>query len=912
METLEVHPKDFLIKWVDVPDKSIIDWQVKPLKKSVNFAIYKRQENGDLENIEEWNNSSGTVDSFASASQTPSTTGLSQQPPPNPQSVPHQQSTNSFQGLAAPSAPSYGNRNRSNSVTSVNKVTEPFFKTKSRSSTLSNNINSGELRLIKNYNKLLSDELVHGKLDVSKSGVYAFIFDNSFSKTTGKKILFSSKILSNDSINTVDKFKHVSLSYPSPVTPPTQPVDDGKHVNFQDLNNNVGNNILRPKNGELLQSVLLKKRRKKLQGFVKRYFVLNLKYGTLSYFRVNDNKLRGQMPINQSIISANPKRLEIIIDSGMEAWDLKALNKHDFDIWIDAFNTLKKTYYDETNDSATFHKEIKYDDDNNTYLPSYIIGDLSAIQLKIEKIKSKSSNNNMTSDLDDVNENIDRLVNKLKGHMKPTNINDALSLFSSNDFYDAKDYIDETNGGVIQLMKNVSGDDDDDDEDDDDEVVDYQDDDDEGDDSSSSGSESSHDTMDKELSVIKETESRATTGGEDKDNSLYPLPHDQVERTCNIPEWNHAPPSILSFVRKNVGKDLTSIAMPVDMNEPVTILQKFSEIIEYSDVINHALQAGDTSGEKILRIAAFAVSSLSSVRDKERVARKPFNPLLGETFELVREDKGLRLISEKVCHRPPVFAIFVESKDWTLSFNPSPSQKFWGKTAEVITKGVVKLTIKSTNELFQWSQPTSMLKNIIAGEKYSEPTGSMTVKSSSGYRAVVDFAKGGVFSGRSEDLSIKAFDSSKKQLDYTVSGKWTESMTLNTNSTEKVIWTCGPLLPKSNKRFGFTQFAAETSQITDMERGYLAPTDSRLRPDIDAYLKSDIPKAEKLKNELEENQRTRRKELEQSAKKYKPMFFHHIGNSSSPDSGEWVYNRGEKSYWNRRANQDWDDLLKLW
>jgi len=45
-------------------------------------------------------------------------------------------------------------------------------------------------------------------------------------------------------------------------------------------------------------------------------------------------------------------------------------------------------------------------------------------------------------------------------------------------------------------------------------------------------------------------------------------------------------------------------------------------------------------------VAAFAISSYAST--VTRCAHKPFNPLLGETYECVREDRGWRFISEQV------------------------------------------------------------------------------------------------------------------------------------------------------------------------------------------------------------------------------------------------------------------------
>ena len=47
-----------------------------------------------------------------------------------------------------------------------------------------------------------------------------------------------------------------------------------------------------------------------------------------------------------------------------------------------------------------------------------------------------------------------------------------------------------------------------------------------------------------------------------------------------------------------------------------------------------------------VKVAAFAVSAY--VTAFHRPARKPFNPLLGETYEWIREDKEFKFIAEQV------------------------------------------------------------------------------------------------------------------------------------------------------------------------------------------------------------------------------------------------------------------------
>jgi len=844
METLEVHSKDFLIKWINAPDNSIIDWEAKPLKKSINFSFYKKKE-------ESLNQSETSL-----------------------------LDTNSTAALEPPTAiapPPQRTRSRSASTASVNQFTKSndVYRSKSRASTLLS-INESDLILIKNYNKLVANELIHGKFEVEKGGMFAFVFDNSFSKTIAKLVQFSAKIVSKSKSE-----EHIAQ----------QKVVAEVHDQHLFDENDVAP-------GETLQSIMLKKRRKKLQGFTKRYFVLNFGRETLSYFKVDDNKLRGQMPVKDCIVSANPSSREFIIDSGMEVWHLKAINKADFNAWVNAFNTVKK---EETVVPTSTTEES---DSKEPVIASTPLGasnsELQLIAQKLAQLKTE----NPSPLANEIHQDFLNLLTRAKGQSSSSpGSADVQSVFSS-DFHDAVDHFDETGVYFLDDEGKIQ---------EDEEVAD--------DGESSSEEEEEEDEefvqvtpsgVHADQGIVQDKELPQPTVEADDDN-LYPLPHDPVSRSSDIPICTHTPPSILSFVRKNVGKDLSTIAMPVTYNEPTTVLQKFAEMLEYPEVATNALISDfqDESGEKLLRVAAFALSYLSTQRAKERNKRKPFTPLLGETYELVREDLGFRLISEKVSHRPPVFAYHIDTEHWTLDYALSPGQKFWGKQSEVTTKGTVYLKDKSTGEVFTWTQPTTMIKNIIAGETYAEPTGSVTIKSSNGYKAVAEFAKGGMWSGRSEGVIVKAFDNRKKELTYSVEGNWTESFTLKTKSTEKTIWQAGELLPQYQKKFGFTEFAGTLNKITEMEKGKLAPTDSRNRPDLQLYEKGDTDTAETLKNKLEQDQRDRRKQLETAGEEHIPKFFKLKGNGPV-DEAEWEFIQGEKSYWNRRKKGDWDDLIKLW
>jgi ankyrin repeat protein len=106
--------------------------------------------------------------------------------------------------------------------------------------------------------------------------------------------------------------------------------------------------------------------------------------------------------------------------------------------------------------------------------------------------------------------------------------------------------------------------------------------------------------------------------------------------------------SLWSVLKNAIGKDLTKITLPVYFNEPLSMLQRLCEEIEYSSLLDLAWKR-ENSDERLLLVAAFAVSSYASTVGR---VGKPFNPLLGETYEYVRSDRGFRYISEQVSHHP--------------------------------------------------------------------------------------------------------------------------------------------------------------------------------------------------------------------------------------------------------------------
>lgn len=83
----------------------------------------------------------------------------------------------------------------------------------------------------------------------------------------------------------------------------------------------------------------------------------------------------------------------------------------------------------------------------------------------------------------------------------------------------------------------------------------------------------------------------------------------------------------------------------MNFSEPLSMLQRLTEDFEYASILDTAAELTDQY-EKLAYVAAFTISMYSTTVNR---TSKPFNPLLGETFECDRtEDLGWRAVNEQV------------------------------------------------------------------------------------------------------------------------------------------------------------------------------------------------------------------------------------------------------------------------
>lgn len=408
-------------------------------------------------------------------------------------------------------------------------------------------------------------------------------------------------------------------------------------------------------------------------------------------------------------------------------------------------------------------------------------------------------------------------------------------------------------------------------------------------------------TADEEREPIvpqSETSSLIQTASSNEEEHSPPLPHDtdpsvnisQVVRRTRLPSGPIGDEgSLFAILKNNVGKDLSTIAFPVSFNEPLTLLQRTAEELEYYNLLHQATEAKDPI-QRLCFVAAFAVSGYAHTR--YRTGRKGFNPMLAETFEDVR----MKFLAEKVSHNPVVIAYHAEGKGWELNATSAGKTKFWGKSLEIIPLGTTRLKIG--NDEYEWNKPSSFMRNLMMGTKYLEHCGKMTIENTTnGASCVLDFKQSGYW-GASNEVSGMVLSPSR-DVTARIEGKWDEQIAQALDSSYlHVLWRVAPFPKDSPKYYGFTAFGMTLNEITSDLEGRLPPTDSRFRPDVRALEYGNDGEAEAQKTRVEEMQRDRRRRGVNRA----PRWFKQNGD-------EWTYVGG---YWEARAKGWKTPVEPLW
>ncbi|BFZ54493.1 Oxysterol-binding protein 3 [Savitreella phatthalungensis] len=974
LEQVQVLNRDIFVKYVDVPAGGTLHYQIKPQGHSIYYGM--------------WRKHAAAARDFNSHSSSPSSPVLSKETAA---------STSSSATSTTPSKrPSIGGNPAQGSfyMQAVQRNRSSMSVTSNSSRTnLDERMRHADLDPVLGKVRVAGGKVAKGDLVAHEPAIYALVLDNTFSRDKKKVVTFVLHV-SPPATPALASVQPSTVALKDPI-PDKQISRAETNLEDDDKTGMAAVKTNPPQRAEEhLSGALLKRRRKKLQGWAKRWFVLDLRQRTLVYYLDSRHSiLRGSIRLDLAVVSANRTRFEINIDSGAEVWNLRASNLGAHVMWCDALaEATSKSRSADTSTARTTAVKT-FEPHISPAIEDSLWRRVAAVQTKLDRVcqdldaavlglpgasasavdsDGESQDGSLPDSSTPKSSSRSKLlwrrrgtdaseaVTKSKHHSKPTitssvaqttvaalqshvaelralcderrvarggpsdsgaapalrngpllgvisesaaegrrSLDSMRSNAEDEVFEDARTDFDfdafDDAGILVAAHHNADSSEDEDNSD----IV-------------SSGDESDlyEDVFNSTAALPNAGVAKSTSALPLSSKQLYPLTEvlGAITRRTNIPPILDAPPSMLSVLRKSVGADSANKAAPVGLNEPLSATQRAAEELEYARLLTEACQVDSTTGKRILLIAAFAISALSGSRDRERCLRKPFNPLLGETFELVREDLGFRFVCEKVEHRPHIVtASYAEGDGWTFAQYGANQQRFYGKSVELVTTGTTTVTLH-TGDVYAWEKPIVYLRGVAYGEKYVEPSGTMTIRNLvNGEYAHVEFlaAQGGMWGGggRSENVTVKAFSRGREPLPLSLQGKWTESLSL-TSGTCEVIWEAGKLVDDPGEHCGLTQFAAQLNEITPIEQARLPPTDSRLRPDLRARENADNKLAEQHKAQLEETQRQRRALNDKADAWFTPQWFEKQGQA-------YVFNQADSSYWNARKRGDWSKSLQL-
>ncbi|GAB1289523.1 Oxysterol-binding protein 2 [Apodemus speciosus] len=410
--------------------------------------------------------------------------------------------------------------------------------------------------------------------------------------------------------------------------------------------------------------------------------------------------------------------------------------------------------------------------------------------------------------------------------------------------------------------------------------------------------------------------------------SFMPKDSCKVKRRVRIPDKPNYSLNLWSIMKNCIGRELSRIPMPVNFNEPLSMLQRLTEDLEYHHLLDKAVNC-TSSVEQMCLVAAFSVSSYSTT--VHRIA-KPFNPMLGETFELDRmEDMGLRSLCEQVSHHPPSAAHHVFSKHgWSLWQEITIASKFRGKTSLSCHWGAIHLEFRASGNHYVWRKSTSTVHNIIVGKLWIDQSGDIEiVNHKTKDRCQLKFVPYSYFSKEAARKVTGVVSDNQGKAHYVLSGSWDEQMecskivhsspssdgkqkTVYQTLPAKLLWRKYPLPENAENMYYFSELALT---LNEQEEG-VAPTDSRLRPDQRLMERGRWDEANTEKQRLEEKQRLSRRrrlesctagcggeegEAEKESDGYAPLWFE---KRLDPLTGEMacMYKGG---YWEAKEKKDW-------
>ncbi|KAI5278604.1 Oxysterol-Binding Protein-Related Protein 5 [Manis pentadactyla] len=335
------------------------------------------------------------------------------------------------------------------------------------------------------------------------------------------------------------------------------------------------------------------------------------------------------------------------------------------------------------------------------------------------------------------------------------------------------------------------------------------------------------------------------------------------------------------------GMDLSRVVLPTFVLEPRSFLDKLSDYYYHADLLSRAVLEDDAYSRMKLVLQWY----LSGFYKKPKGIKKPYNPILGETFRCCwahpQTNSHTFYIAEQVSHHPPVSAFHVSNRKdgFCISGSVTAKSRFYGNSLSALLDGKATLTFLNRAEDYTLTMPYAHCKGILYGTMTMELGGRVTVEcEKNNLQAELEFKLKPFFGGSMNINQVSGKIASGEEVLARLTGHWDREVFIKEEgrgSTELFWNPSGEVRGQRLKRH-----TVLFKEQTELESERLWQHVTR------AIAEGDQHKATQEKFSLEDAQRQQTRERQQSLTPWKPRLFH-----LDPATQEWHYRYENRSPW---------------
>ncbi|XP_072118195.1 oxysterol-binding protein-related protein 11 isoform X2 [Mobula birostris] len=351
-----------------------------------------------------------------------------------------------------------------------------------------------------------------------------------------------------------------------------------------------------------------------------------------------------------------------------------------------------------------------------------------------------------------------------------------------------------------------------------------------------------------------------------------------------------------------LGMDLTRVVLPTFILEKRSLLEMYADFMSHPDLFI-AIADGATPEERMIRFVEYYLTSFHEGR-KGAVAKKPYNPIIGETFHCSwnvpknassvscntssqscllksecsdglegrgQSDYLLRFVSEQVSHHPPVSGFYVECEEKNICANTHvwTKSKFMGMSIGVVMIGEGLLCLLDHGEEYTFTLPCAYARSILT-VPWVELGGKVNVNcAKTGYSAAITFHTKPFYGGKLHRVTAEVKHNTTNTVVCRVQGEW--------NGVLEFTYSNG-----DSRTIDVTKLPVTKKRVRPMKKQ--GPFESRRlwQHVTEALRVKNIAKATEHKSLLEERQRSEARHRAETETPWKTKYFHQEGDG-------WIY-----------------------